>query len=209
MYASLVDLRSEGVTVAMATDDRLHALIEEAGRLIDRVTGWWFESRAATLMLDGRGTPTLEPPVPPIRLVRLLIGGSEVDLPGGVVVVGAPIGPGFEAPRLVLRGRRFPRGTANVLASGQWGFTEPDGTAEGRTPLEIRRATMLLVLRWVDPLTGAASQDARNRWRVLEERTRDQSYRLAGLGTTEPLTGDPDVDAILMRYRRPLGLGAA
>jgi hypothetical protein len=91
----------------------------------------------------------------------------------------------------------------------RWGFTEPDGTAEGRTPLEIRRVCILLVLRGIDPLAGAASSDARNRWRLVEERTRDQSYRMAELRVGNPLTGDPEIDAILARYRRPVGLGAA
>lgn len=210
MYATVADLRAEGVTEAMASDARLLALIDEAGRAIDRVTGWFFEPRAATLVLDGRGAPSLEPPVPPIRLERLEIGRMEVELPDEVVVVGAPVGPGFDAPRITLRSHRvFPRGTGNVEAEGLWGYTEPDGTAEGRTPLEIRRACMLLVLRLLHPLAGAASTDARNRWRIIEERTRDQSYRLDGVKDAGPFTGDPELDAILARYRRPLGMGAA
>lgn len=209
MYATIADLRAEGITVAMAGDARLRALIEEAGGLIDRITGWFFEARTATIRLDGRGTPSIEPPVPPIRLDRLAIGGHDVALSDTVDVLGAPVGPGFDAPRLTVRGGRcFPRGTGNITAVGRWGFTEPDGTADGRTPLEIRRACILLVLRGIDPLASAASSDARNRWRMLEERTRDQSYRLAELRAAK-LTGDPEVDAILERYCRPIGLGAA
>lgn len=210
MYATVADLRAEGVTEAMAPDARLLALIDEAGRAIDRVTGWFFEPRAAMLVLDGRGAPSLEPPVPPIRLDRLEIGRMAVALPDEVVVVGAPVGPGFDAPRITLRSERvFPRATGNVEAEGLWGYTEPDGTPEGRTPLEIRRACMLFVLRLLHPLAGAASTDARNRWRIIEERTRDQSYRLDGVKEVGPFTGDPELDSILARYRRPLAMGAA
>jgi hypothetical protein len=210
VYATVADLRAEGITVAMAADDRLRALVDEAGGVIDRVTGWFFEPRLATFQLDGRGSPSLEPPVPPIRLDRLTIDHHDIALPDAVHIVGAPVGPGFDAPRIALRSwRRFPHGTANVTMEGLWGFTEPDGTAEGHTPREIRRACVLLVLRGIDPLAGSASSDARNRWRILEERTRDQSYRLAGLSGTNPLTGDPEIDGILVRYRRPIGLGAA
>jgi len=211
LYATVADLRAEGVTVAMAADDRLASLIEEAGRTIDRITGWFFEPRARTLALDGRGHPTIEPPVPPIRLDRLAVGDADLSLsPDDLVVVGSPVNPGFDAPRLTLRRcRSFPRGQGNVTAEGLWGFTEPDGTAEGRTPLEIRRACMLLVLRLLHPLAGEASTDARNRWRILEERTRDQSYRLDGVKETGPFTGAPELDGVLLRYRRPAGMGAA
>ena len=94
--------------------------------------------------------------------------------------------------------------------SGLWGYTEPDGTPEGRTPPAIRRACMLLVLRWLSPLGDEdAAGDARNRWRIVEERTRDQSYKLAPVRGSGAFTGDPEIDAILARNRRPLGLGAA
>jgi hypothetical protein len=209
MYATVADLRAEGVTAAMAADDRLASLIEEAGKTIDRMTGWFFEPRAMTLALDGRGSPTIEPPVPVIRLDRLAIAGGEVAL-SDVVVMGAPVAPGFDSPRLTLAdGRCFPCGRGNVVAEGLWGFTEPDGTPVGRTPLEIRRACMLLVLRLLHPLAGEASADARNRWRILEERTRDQSYRLDGIKDTGPFTGDFEIDSIILRYRRAAGVGAA
>lgn len=73
-----------------------------------------------------------------------------------------------------------------------------------------RRACMLLVLRGLAPLADEASLEARTRWRVIEERTRDQSYRLDGLKTsTADLTGDPEIDALLALYIRPRPLGAA
>ena len=47
------DLRAEGVTAAEASDARLELLLAEASRLIDRVTGWFFEPRLLTLRLRG------------------------------------------------------------------------------------------------------------------------------------------------------------
>lgn len=150
--------------------------------------------------------------MPPIRLDRVLLGSSELPLdPEHLVIVGAPVLPGFDAPRLTLRhGRVFPRGQGNIVAEGLWGFTEHDGTPEGRTPLAIRRACMLLVLRNLAPLADDASLEARSRWRLLEERTRDQSYRLdAPRQVSAQLTGDPEVDTLLLSYVRPVPLGAA
>jgi hypothetical protein len=173
VYASVADLRAEGVTAAEASDARLELLLDEASRLIDRVTGWFFEPRSLTLHLSGRGAPSLELPVPPIRIDRLLLGSVELSLdPSELLVVGAPVQPGCDGPRFTRRhGRAFPRGHGNVVAEGLWGFTEEDGTPTGRTPPAIRRATMLLVLRSLAPLADDASFEARSRWRIIEERT--------------------------------------
>ncbi|ACY13456.1 conserved hypothetical protein [Haliangium ochraceum DSM 14365] len=209
MYASVSDMRAEGVSEAQASDERLAALLDEASRAIDRLTGWFFEPRTLVLRLDGRGTATIEPPVPPIALTELVADGRNISLASNdLVVVGAPAAFGFDAPRLTRTfGRCFPKGRGNVEATGVWGYTEINGTPHGRTPLAIRRACILLAQRWLAPL-GEGDTEARTRWRVIEERTRDQSYKLDRpiAGT---LSGDPDIDAILMRFRRPLGLGAA
>jgi len=211
VYASVEDLRAEGVTAAMASDARLLSLLVEAGALLDRVTGWFFEPRQKTFRLDGRGAPTLELLVPPLQLDEVRIFGATISMhPDDLVIVGTPVELGFDAPRLTLRRAVFPRGAGNVEASGVWGYTEPDGTPLGRTPLAIRRAAMLLVLRQLPKLTDADSAAARSAWRLLEERTRDQSYRLAARRDAGVvLTGDPEVDELIARYRRPAGLGAA
>lgn len=212
MYASVADLRAEGVTESAASDARLAMLIDAATRTIDRVTGWFFEPRTLTFRLDGRNTPSLEPPVPPIQITRLTVYGSALSLaPEDLVVVGAPAGPRFTAPRLTrTHCRVFRRGEGNVITEGRWGYTEEDGSVEGRTPLAVRRAAMLLVLRDLALLTDDASFEARQRARLVEEHTRDQSYRLDGaLKSPVVLVGDPEIDMLLADYLRPQGLGAA
>ncbi|MCP3104271.1 hypothetical protein LZ198_35950 [Myxococcus sp. K15C18031901] len=212
MYATVANMRAEGVTPAMAGDTRLAILLEEATHTIDKVTGWYFEPRSATLHLDGRGAPSLWLPVPPIRLYRLALYGEDVSFSKErLVVVGAPVGPGFDGPRLTFRhGRVFPRGEGNVIVGARWGYTEADGTPEGRTPPAIRRACMLLVLRSLSPLADEASLEERTRWRVVEERTREQSYRLDTVRpAVRPLTGEPEVDTLLAPYVKPSLPGAA
>jgi hypothetical protein len=204
-------MRSEGVTPAMASDERLTALLTEASAFVDHVTGWFFEPRPLVVRMDGRGTPSVEPPFPPIRVDELLIGGVVASLADDDITIrGAPVLPGFDAPRFtLLRGCTFPKGSDNVVASGVWGYTEPDGTALGRTPVAIRRAAMLLVMRWLPLLGDAEAAAAKSQWRILEERTRDQSYRLSPLsGVAVTFTSDPEIDLLLARYRKPIGLGA-
>ena len=168
MYATVTDFRDEGITEAQALDDRLTALIEEASASIDRITGWFFESRGMVLHLDGRGAPSIEPPYPPIELTSFTINKRAMSLDNGeLIIIGAPVQPGFIAPRFTLRNGIFPKGNANIEAEGTWGFTEPDGTPTGRTPLAVRRACMLMVLRML-PLLGNTDDtaDARNAWRI-------------------------------------------
>jgi len=211
MYATIADMRSEGVIVAQATDDRLAALLEDATLVIDRVCGWYFEPREQSYRLNGRGNPSIEPPVPPIRVDVITINGAPFDFDeSNFLIVGAPVAAEFDVPRLTLLDRIFPKGTANVKVEGLWGYTEEDGTAQCRTPLSIRRACMLLAMRWIPPVGDTdSSRDARLRWRIIEERTRDQSYKLDKLASQANLTGDPEVDALLFDYRRPPGMGAA
>jgi hypothetical protein len=226
VYASVAEVRAEGVPPASATDARLVALIDEATRTIDKVTRQFFEPRRATLRLDGRSTPTIELPVPPIELTRLSVDYEDMQpfpfvgaAPFGfgldrsvLLVVGAPIGPGYDGARLTLRhGLVFPNGHGNVIAEGRWGYTEDDGTPDGRTPLAVKRACILLVLRGLQPLADDAAFEARSRWRIIEERTRDQSYRLDPNRSSGGLllAGDPEVDALLTPYVRSSPVGAA
>jgi hypothetical protein len=69
---------------------------------------------------------------------------------------------------------------------------------------------MQLFLRALPVLVdGVAWESARQRWRLIEERTRDQAYKLGARSLTTFLTGDPELDAVLFRFSRPMGLGAA
>jgi hypothetical protein len=141
MYAAVADMRAEGVTVAAASDDRLESLLSEATALIDRVTGWFFEPRLGIYRLDGRASVSIELLVPPLRIDHLVVSGAQTSLAfDDFVISRAPIQPGLDSPRITFTHcRRFPRDWGNVV-DGLWGFTEPDGTPEGRTSLAIRRA---------------------------------------------------------------------
>jgi hypothetical protein len=217
-YASVADLRAEGVKEDLAGDLRLAAALEEASRTIDRLTGWFFEPRREIVRVSGRGAPSLELPFPPIALEHVRVGGGfwmrayDVPLTSDTLwIEGAPVRPDFVAPRLTLRfGYAFPHGQGNVEVTGIFGYTEPDGTPYGRTPLGIRRAAMVLAVRAL-PAIGdiEAREDVERRARLVEERTRDQSYRLAPPPAGLFLTGEPEVDEILVCYRKPLGVGAA
>ncbi len=205
MYATVADLREEGF---QGTDERLTALLAEACSFIDKATGWFFEPRGMQVQMEGRGGPSIEPPVPSIHISSIMVDGNPIRLED-VVVVGAPVTTPFPAPRITRVKGVFPRGLDNVLVEGVWGYTEPDGTAMGRTPPAIRRVAMWLALRILPKVGEGATHAANFAWRIIEERTRDQSIRYSNLAQGAGPTGDPEIDSVLVRYSKPAGLGAA
>jgi hypothetical protein len=208
-YATLEDLRSEGFSAEDIPDARAQRALDDASALIDAVTGQFFEPRQLTIVLEGRGAASLWLPVPVIRIDRLLVDGNpwSSDL-AGLVIVGAPVVRGLDGPRITRRYGVFPKGASNVI-EGLWGYTEPNGSPVGRTPLAIRRACLLMVTRLAPPLADDASVEARKQHQIIEERTRDQSFRLAAPPERAPfLVGDAEVDALLWPFVRPPSMGA-
>jgi len=210
VYATVADLRAEGFSAEEVPDDRASRALEEATALIDAVTGQFFEPRAHVFVVQGRGTPTVYLPVPIVRLDALSPAGAwwPIDL-RELVVVGAPVMPGGDGPRITRTGGVFPKDLP-VVIEGLWGYTEPDGTRVGRTPLAIRRACLLLATRFIPRLADDGHLEARLRSRIVEERTRDQSYRVGDPpGSIPVLTADAEIDALLAPYVRRPQVGAA
>lgn len=104
----------------------------------------------------------------------------------------------------------WPMGPQTVLVDGLFGYTDPDGSPTGRTPELIEHVTKLLVMRELPRLTDVdAREDAQRRFRVISEKTRDQSYTLEALRVHGAFTGDPAIDSILVGYCRPPDIGVA
>jgi len=109
-----------------------------------------------------------------------------------------------------ITGPRFPLGSGNVQLSGFFGFTDPSDVsgyeATGVTPPLIEHACLLLVVREMELLRRQSRRATwRNRNRIIEAKTKDQSYKLAALLQGGFLTGDQEIDSILARYTRGYG----
>lgn len=110
----------------------------------------------------------------------------------------------------------WPRGQQNLQVEGWFGYTDfDDNDPHGQTPPLIKRACVLIVLREVWQRWGeeGESEEARFRSRLKMEKTRDQSYQLGGVATSLQdalaggrLTGDPEIDSILIEFRRSVGV---
>lgn len=216
-YATVAEMRDEGVLTSQATDSRLRTMLALASQAVERLTRQWFEPRHLTLELDGTGRDTLELRAPIAALGELRIDGELV--PSSSLIVYARHLDGMlapddrRAPAISLRSGRFPLGSQNVEVSGVFGFTDPIGSGidVGATPHAIAHVTRLLAMRELELLASPDRGAARNSHRVVSEQTRDQSYSLAPMqagSTFAGGTGDPEIDSILMLYRAPMGIGS-
>jgi hypothetical protein len=207
VYASVADMRAEGVTEFEANDARLSDTIDEVTRLLDRVCGWWFEPRTAELMLSGRGSRFLELPVPPIAITSIEVNDSPFSVAAEDCKIVGNLCDG--PPRIVKHSSLFSRGRNNVIISGTFGFVERSATNAPQVPRAIRRACILLVVERFPQAASAEAASKRDQWRVIEERTRDQAIVMAERKeTASSLTGNPDADKLLAAYRRPPQFGS-
>lgn len=122
---------------------------------------------------------------------------------------------------------KFPRGRQNVKLSGVFGYTElipgdPVGETStgsqvplsfGSTPPLIKELCLLLVARDYPQIADASlREDLRARWRIEQEKTRDQMIKLTSLkdaGQLGAWTGDPEIDGIIAMYAAPSASGFA
>lgn len=127
--------------------------------------------------------------------------------------------------RVIWYERRYIDGFQRCTLTGVFGYTELDRldvpgetvagsqvpTSYGETPELIKIACMRLALKYMHPMNSGDGDELAMRRRLIEERTRDQVYRLAD-NTNSPdnafgLTGDVEVDTILSGFMAPMQVG--
>jgi len=100
--------------------------------------------------------------------------------------------------------RQFTKGRLNIFLEGTFGYTDFDGSPTGVTPLLIRQATCRLVVR--DLLLDADScnkLNVRNKFRIVSDKEGSTTIKLQELWLKGAFTGDPEIDNVLMAYKRP------
>lgn len=171
---------------------------------------------------------------PTVLLIGDLVGEPSTLEPESLLVYNRHLSQGLldpddrEAPKIEFAGdghlycpgcaglgvRRWtqgiwPKGRQNVQVSGLFGFTEVDGSWVGGIPELIREATKMLCFRTLDKMGSAGRDDSMKRGRLLSEFTRDQGYTLQKSASSAVITGDPEIDNILVAFSRPPRFGAA
>jgi len=221
-YITVQDLRDEGLTDTVKyTDAMLNKRIAYWSRQIESWLGRWFEPRSMIIDVDGQGSWELQLDFPIVQVQKVTLLDQEFPITevytyelADLVVYNRHITQGLiqpddrEDPR--IGNIYFPKGRLNVRLQGVFGYTN----TVGATPVEIERVVTLLVLRDKEGLASPKRNSSLLSGLagvVLEERTDDHSYKIGAptrsMGTLSYYTGDPEIDQILMTYRRPLHIG--
>lgn len=124
------------------------------------------------------------------------------------------LGMYYEETRPLFPHHIFPFGQQNVILEGVFGYTDPDGSPLGGTPLLIRRAATMLASLLAQPAASQVGSVSASRGPIVEERTRDQAVKYAkpsSLGGAQPgpFTGDAAIDNLILPYVKPARIGAA
>lgn len=220
LYIDLQAVRDEGVTSVRASDAKVLQQIETWQAFVERATGNWFYPKAMTLDLDGRNTTVLQLPYPIDAVTSVFINEdftTALDADEYKVYDGKGLTDKDERrnPRIKLvttedsiftgtgqvvgRNTVWEVGEQNQRVVGTFGYVEPDGSV----PAPIEYALLKLVVRGSKKL---GLYDAFPAGPVVEEETDRHRVKYADpyIGSKMwPTTGDPEVDQILARYRRP------
>ena len=234
-YITVADVRAAGMTdTTTYPDDDVQAAIDLWGEAIDKVTRQWFDSRALVMKLDGTNSDTLHFGVPIISINYVKLNGddSELDTSYYEVYNSRSYPDDRKNPRIKLKREQgvtsiftspigdgsliFRKGRRNQEVSGNFGFTEADGS----TPKLIKRALLKLVLEklqspaYTAPGSLAVTPPPILAGVVQEEWTDGHKVKYAGtfeygkqrapgfLG----LTQDPEIISILKWHRAPLAM---
>lgn len=222
-YVTLAEIRAFGIAEDDLGDAEALAMAEELSRLVDMITGQWFEPRTVTFKVDGTGSDALLLNVPIIEVTSLKINGSNIaaDPSRYTAYTGRNAAQDDRlSPKILLGspgGLRRQPGSRNIFApgrlnqeiSGSFGWVEEDQS----TPVAIKRAVLLMMReRMLKAATGDSPEDEFvNLGPVIEEAT-DGHVRKWGMAHlaarkhfASAFTDDPEVGAILAKFRRKRG----
>lgn len=210
------DLYDEGLSQSLYDVATIQNRIEFAQEYIERITGYFFEPRDLVLKLDGTGSDLLVFPIPIIEITKVQFsistsGGLENQTLSNFMVYNRFYPDDRKYPRIRihktgndsifnrvgLKGS-FPIGTQNIHVTGKFGYVESDLS----TPKPIRFAMILLCLMLIDPMASSKTKKKLKGKGIKSENTDGHSYQLSEKMALGRLTGDPEIDSILVKYSK-------
>jgi len=236
-YVSSKQLQSWGFA---QTVPELQDLINRTSRRVELITGRFFEPRFLDMRLSARSGRTITLGIPIIALESITVEVAGVDLSNlftsvpidntlyqvfnrhldGVtrpfddrddpkiqfIDVFSTNDATLPKPSYV-----FPKGIQNAHILGVFGYTDPDGSPAGETPVLLAKAVAMLVAQAaVSPISSVGGGSGGGL--IKSAKTRDQSVTYFGPteggGANLTGTGNRELDDILIQLSAPAQLGA-
>ncbi len=188
------------------------------------------------LIVDGKSSRTVHLEIPIIRVDKLfvenqgLLGGQLTEISLAAVriynrhISGLTQPDDRENPKISFiqtriltitadglfpPPRMFALGRQSVHLEGLFGYTDPDGTSIGVTPALIRRVTCLLVAReLLFDVDACEKLNVKQKFRISSDKQDKTTIRLQDIWLKGAITGDSEIDTILMMYKRPSRMAA-
>jgi hypothetical protein len=214
---TVADLAREGIGTGQS-EGRLEWLIDKAEQEIERLTGYKFYGHDATYTVDGSGSEVIVLPQPPLTLTSVSEGGTALDTSAYTLytdrryprLVKSSVTGWAELGSLVdVALAQWAAVPQNVVLVGHWGYVDLVGSAAEVCPKEIQWAVIRLV-RHLLPRVGADDEEmSRKLLRYGQDLTIGPVRAGMSPHAIGAITGDPDIDRIVLEYRHPLYAGAA
>ena len=216
-YISVADVRRLFGAADPPSDADIQLAIDIQQEQLENLTRNFFESRALTLELDGDDTDVLLLNVPIISVTNLFMNDDDnaADPTTYIVYNGRqkPQDDRFN-PKIAIKlfkrnifqrvsQDRFWAGHRNQKVEGTFGFLEADDTV----PKLIQYALTKMVIRNLNQDFGDDSAVLSSSGKLIKETSDGHSYELSEKAITSQssgLTGDTEIDRIILRYRMPI-----
>jgi hypothetical protein len=240
-YLMTCELRDEGIDTTTVSDVRLQETIVLAEQMIEQYTGRVFVPVYCSHTIRGTGARAiiLGDPIVGIESVAITTtpyASADLTIDSDLFRIqnrhlrGVRQPDDRESPRIEfvhgddligiggfrpsvgsLRSLQFPGGTQNITVTGLFGYTDQDSSPWGCTPKQIVHLAKLFVFREMGTVFDDLSTEMKNKWRITQERTRDQAVTVAAPPAWTMrggITGDPEIDRLLFEFGRPPAFGA-
>jgi len=211
LYISPEELYAEGLPRQFGASWVIERILF-VQRYMEKLTEHHFLPRYETFFMDGEDVDLLPLPAPILKIEKISIADSLDNYVSEPLRNFAIYDSHHERdrnnPRIKISGSSnsifnrsagvFPEGTRNIKIEGYFGYCEEDWT----TPLPIKMACKMLVNGWINPLFSRKGETSRYKKAMLSETTDGHSVSFDKSLKSGQLTGDGEIDAILIQYSK-------
>jgi hypothetical protein len=191
--------RDGGLSDDYITDERLLSTEEEAWKFVENFCHQFFEKRSLTLNLDGSGYKELIIPYPIISVTSVSEEDYGAYTMSDIKVYNRRYPDDNRKPMIVNTAEVFPDGYQNITVVGDFGLIDPD---TGLPPADLMTAVSKIVILFLKPYVGESEWEANfDNYRLIQQQTDKWMYRFSSNMVIYGVTGIPEIDKILFKYR--------